>query len=89
VALGSYLWASGGVPAKEVALLADFDITIALGTNFLDPLRLLDWHTRIFLCNCPRPCQRVVDRRDLVIEDVRIGLIGLNPLPENALIVGV
>ena len=71
------------VPAKEVALLADFDITVALG----HPLRLLDRHTRIFLCNCPRPCQRVVDRRD--IEDVRIGLIGLNPLPQNALIVGV
>src|SRR5262249_52434425 len=30
-------------------------ITIALGTNFLDPLWLLNRHTRIFLCNVHRP----------------------------------
>jgi hypothetical protein len=30
------------VPAKEIPLLADFDVTIALGANLLDPLWLPD-----------------------------------------------
>src|SRR5262249_11293061 len=77
------------VAAEEVAFLADFDVTIALRPNFLDPLRLLDRYTRIFLCHYPRPRQRVVDRRDFVVEDARICLVGVNPLLEDTLIVGV
>ena len=77
------------VPAQKIAFLADFDVMIALGANFLDPLRLLGRQTRIFFRNGPRPRQRVVNRGDLVVEDARIGLVGVNPLLEGTLIVGV
>jgi hypothetical protein len=59
------------VSAEEIALLADFDITVALGTDFLDPFRPFDRHTSICLGDRPWTRQRVVDRGDLVVEDVR------------------
>ena len=75
------------VAAQEKALVVDFDVAVALGTNLLDPFRLLDRHAGIGLGDRPRPGQRVVDGRDLVVEDVRIGLVGVDPLLEDALIV--
>src|SRR5262252_6117525 len=77
------------VPAQEIALPADFHITIALGTHLLDPLRLFDRHPGIFLDHRPWPRERMVERRDLVIEDVWVGFVGVKPLLENALVIGM
>src|SRR5262252_581080 len=75
------------VGAEEVSLTADLDMGVALGTNALAPDRTRVLHAAIFLDRGPGACERIVERGDLDGENVRIGLVLVDPLLENALIV--
>src|SRR5215467_1101288 len=75
------------VGAEEVALPADLDMGIALGTDALAPDRTRVLHAAIFLDRGPRARERIVERGDLDGENVRIGLVLVDPLLEDALIV--
>src|SRR6266700_2489292 len=75
----------GAVRALEIALAANEDVLVVLGAMILDPGRvtvaLVTPHHR------PRARQGVVESRELVTQDVRIGLVKKYPLLHHRLIV--
>src|SRR5262249_12980797 len=71
------------VGADHVVLVADTDVLIALGADGLDPDRIV--HTQIFLGDDPGTAQRAVDGRDLIEQDVGIGLVVVDPLLDDGL----
>src|SRR5207249_3403703 len=60
---------------------------IALGTDALAPERALILHAPIFLDRRPRARERIVERGDLHHENIRVGLVLVDALLEDALIV--
>src|SRR5450631_3944751 len=85
--VGRRLALSGGhqiaVGAQEIVLLADDQLVVALGAISLGPAR-----TRILaapkgLVHAPRPGQGMIEHGDLVMQNVRIGLIEMEPLFEG------
>src|SRR5262245_23832603 len=77
------------VGAEHVALPADLDMGVVLGTDALAPDRTRILHAAIFLGRAPWARERIVERGDLHHENVRIGLVLIDPLLEDALIVRV
>src|SRR5215510_8274732 len=65
-------WHQQTIGAHVVVLVADADVTIALRADELAPRRLLRRITLIFPHHGPGPRQRVVDYRNLVMQDVGI-----------------
>src|SRR5215510_7317575 len=75
------------VGAQHVALAADLDMGVVLGADALAPDRARVLRAAIFLGRAPWARERVVDGGDLHDENVRIGLVLIDPLLEDALIV--
>src|SRR5215510_6733755 len=77
------------VGAEEVPLPADLEMGVALGADAVAPDRARVLHAAIFLDRRPRTRERVVECGDLDDEDVRIGLVLVDPFLEHALIIRV
>ena len=69
------------VPAHHVIFLADDDVIVGLGTVFFVPVRVRLCAAPVVFHYRPGPRQRVVDHRDLVMGDVRIGLVDVEFSP--------
>ncbi len=73
------------VAADVIVLVADDDMIVALDAVVFGPD-----HRRqaaVILHHSPRASQRAVGRRYFVMQNVRIGLVEENPLPDNGLVV--
>src|SRR5256885_1192875 len=70
------------IGAHIVVFVADAHMTIAFRTDELAPCRARRRITLIFPNHRPRPCQRVVDDRDLVMQDAGIVLVEIEALLE-------
>src|SRR5215470_2344787 len=77
------------VGAEEVPLPANLDMGVALGADALAPDRARILHAAIFFDRRPRTRERIVERGDLDDETVWIGLVLIDPLLEDALIIRV
>src|SRR5262245_30225892 len=75
------------VRAQEIIFLADGHMLVALAAIVLDPDRLA--HAAVFLGDRPRTGERRVDRGDLVVEEVAVGFVEIDPLLDDGLIVPV
>src|SRR5215831_9074636 len=76
------------VGTEKVVLSADLDVNVAFSADRFRPNRLLPGrNAAIFLDRRPRSRQRIVDGRDLVDDDVRVGLVGIEPLLDDGLVV--
>src|SRR5215510_16508348 len=75
------------VLADVVVLLADRDVMVALGAHVLEPDRLA--LATVALGHGPRARQCIVDRRDLVAQYVRIGVVEGDSLLDDRLVVFV
>src|ERR1700682_5091301 len=62
---------------------------VVLDTDAFVPGRPWILHATVFLGRRPGTRQRMVDRRYLVIEEIRVGLVLENPLLDDALVVAV
>src|SRR5437588_5217333 len=74
------------IRAQQVILSTDFDMIVVLATIVLSP----DWplfvgFATIGLVDCPRTRQGMVEYRDVVMEDVRIGFVEVNALLDEGL----
>src|SRR5262249_20671038 len=75
------------VAAHEITLSADGDHGIGLDAGALRRARPRIGVARIPLVHGPRPGQCVVDHRDLVMQEVRIGLVEVDALLEDRLVI--
>src|SRR5262245_42272850 len=75
------------VGAEHIVLFPDTDMLVALSTNRLDPDRVA--LATIVLSYRPRSGQRIVDRCNFVMENVRIRFVEVDPLLDHGLIVRV
>src|SRR6266852_928742 len=75
------------VAGKEVVFLAEHHMIVGLVAIIVLPQFVAV--TPICLGDRPRPRQRVVDRCDLIVQEVRIVLVQRNPLQDDRLVVGV
>src|SRR5262249_43208495 len=75
------------IGAEHIVLLPDPDMLVALGTNRLDPDRVA--LAMVVLSYRPRSGQRIVDRCNFVVENVRIRFVEVDPLLDDGLIVWV
>src|SRR5262247_3528190 len=73
------------VRAEEIVLVPDRDVMVVLGTVVLVPDRIVV--ATIFLGDGPGAGQRIVDRRDLVQQQVAIGAIEDEALLDDRLVV--
>src|SRR5437899_5349417 len=73
------------VAAEKIILLANDNVHVALGAVVLRPPHIAV--ATITFHDGPRPRQRAVGRGDFVVQDVRIGLVEENPLPDDGLAV--
>src|SRR5713101_3863891 len=62
---------------------------VVLDTDAFVPDRPWTLHATVFLCRGPGTCQRMVERRYFIVENIRIGLVLENPLFDDALVVCV
>src|SRR5882672_7214145 len=74
------------VDAEVVSLPLDEDVVVVLGAAVLHPGCVTRAAT-IPAGDRPGPRQRVVDGRHLVTQDIRIGLVQINPFLDDGLIV--
>src|SRR5260370_25712356 len=71
-----------------VVLLAHVDVNVVLGTDLLGPPgRPRFFVARVILDNRPGTRIGTIDQRYLIMQDVRVGLIEIDTLLDNALIV--
>src|SRR5215510_3666356 len=76
------------VGAEKVVLLTDADVVIAFAANLVGkPERFIAYHASIGLLDHPRPGQRMVDGGDVVAHQVRIGLVEIDALLDDGLII--
>jgi hypothetical protein len=75
------------IPVQEIVFRADDDQVVALGARRFAPV----WaQTRIApkcLVHAPRPRQGTVEHGDLVMKNIRIALVEMEPLLEKRLVV--
>src|SRR5258705_11721576 len=77
------------IGAQVVDLAADPDQRGPLDAIGLDPVEMRLRLAQISLVDGPRPRQRIVDHGDLVMQDIRIGLVEIDALLEDRLVVEV
>ena len=76
------------IRAQHISLLADYDMIVVLGTIVIAPERsFLVWFATVCFVDGPRTRQCMVDYRDIVMEDIRIGFVQVNSLLDDGLIV--
>src|SRR5258705_7178770 len=82
-------WHQQPISAHEIAFPPDSDqrAVHVFDTAILGPARTRIGIVHIFFVHGPRPCQRMIDRGDLVVKDVRIGLVAEDALLEGGLVV--
>src|SRR5262249_41109908 len=85
ILLGGHQQAIG---ADHVILVADADMQVVFRADHLFPHWPRIGVTPVLLLCGPRLGEGVVDDRDLVIEDVTLGLVGIESLLDDGLIVG-
>src|SRR5258707_10133780 len=71
------------VGAQVVDFAADPDQRGSLDAIGLDPVEMRLRLAQVSLVDGPRPRQRIVDHRDLVMQDIRIGLVEIDALLED------
>src|SRR5215467_665194 len=76
------------IVADEVVLLADANVPVVFFAVVLKPDRVVAL-AAIILDHRPGMRQRVIIARDLVMENVRIGAVQIEPLLEDSFIIGV
>ena len=72
---------------SEIVLLADRNLCVVLAAVIFGPNRAGTGIAPVFLVDRPGPRQRVIDHGHFVVQDVRIGLVEMDSLLENRLIV--
>src|SRR5215470_5878538 len=75
------------VGAAHVGFIAELDVVVVLGADRFDPDRIAD--AVVVLRNRPRPRQRVVDRGDLVAQNVGLVLVLVEALMDDGFAVRV
>src|SRR5712671_2736014 len=75
--------------AQVVGLAADLDMAVAFGADPLAPDRPLPLLANVALLHRPGARQRIVDGGDLVVQQVGLGLVEIDPLLDDRGIVGV
>src|ERR1700719_2516101 len=77
------------VPAQEIVFLANGNLPVALGDVIFWPVRTRIGVAHIFFIHGPRTRQSMIDRGDFVVKDIWIGLVAVDALLEDRLIVEV
>src|SRR6516162_9618261 len=89
--VGWWLIAAGrhkvAVGADHVGFMPDLDLSVILGAKIFQPGRLRIGIAAVALVHRPGPRERMVDDRDLVVQQVRIGPVEMDALLEDGLIV--
>src|SRR5450432_67554 len=75
------------VGAQHVVLLADLYMVVGFGADDLAPRGLALGLATVALGDDPRAGERVVGHRDLVVEDVGISLVEVDPLGDDGFVV--
>src|SRR5262245_20762698 len=75
--------------AEEIRLPADLDMAVALGADPLPPSCSRPLHANVALLHRPGVRQRIVDGRDLVVQQIGLGLVEIDPLLDDRRIVGM
>src|SRR5262252_701481 len=76
------------IAATEVMLLTDGDVVVALAANLVaEPDRLVGDDPLVDLVDHPRPGERMVNSCDVVVQQVRIGLVEIDALLDYCLVV--
>ena len=75
------------VRAHHVVLLSDLHVVVGLGAGDLAPIGLAIGLAMVALGHDPRARQRMIDHRHFVVENVGIGFVEENPLPDDGQIV--
>src|SRR5215813_11993857 len=73
------------VAGDDIIFVAYADVAIVLRADVFGPDRPRISIAPIAARDGPGPGQRVVDRRDLVVQDVRVGLVRIEALPDDRL----
>src|SRR5713101_316720 len=68
-------------------LIADEGMLVVLDAARFVPIRTCLLGAAVIFCHRPRMRERMVDQRDFVMEDIPVGLIAINPLLDDGLIV--
>ena len=77
------------VRAREIVFCANENLRVVLGAADFGPLRPWIGVANVFLVDDPRSRQGIVDYRHFVMQDVWIGLVEIDTLLEDGLIVEV
>src|SRR5262249_16163524 len=75
------------VRTEHIVLLADLHESLALGTIRLYPYRSRIRQSPVGLGHRPRTCQRIINDRDLIMEQVLIGLAERDALLDHGLVI--
>src|SRR5215472_14558908 len=75
------------IPADHVVLLADANMWVALGAIPRNPHFPFARIANVILGHCPRTRQRVIKDRHFVMQDIAVGPVEVNALPDHSLIV--
>jgi hypothetical protein len=73
------------IRADEIVFLAHDDLLIVLLANIFRPEGLA--FAMVFVLHRPGAGQGVIDHRDIVMKDIRVGLVEINLLLDDGLIV--
>src|SRR5690348_2142965 len=71
------------IGAEKIVLLADDDLVVALGAIAFGPGRVRLLAAAEGLVDAPGPRQRMIEHRDLVMQNVRIVPVEMEPLHEG------
>jgi hypothetical protein len=65
------------VTTEEINLLADADIVVSFLANVVVPFAVVGFPPEVFL-HCPRPRERIVDRRNFVVKQLLVCFIAIH-----------
>ena len=68
-------------------LIANEGMLVVLDAARFVPIRTCLLGAAVIFCHRPRMRERMVDQRDFVMEDIPVGLVAINPLLDDGLIV--
>src|SRR5262249_21281750 len=78
-------WLEEAVLVDEVDFIAEHDLMIVFGADLLQPDRI--GGAVVAACHRPRPRQGMIDGRDLVMQEARIGPVQKDALLDDGLVV--
>src|SRR5438876_892176 len=80
-------WHQVAIGTSEVSFLADDDVVVVLGAKIFGPDRIA--LAIVVPRHCPGADQRIIDRRDLVMQEVAVGLVEVESLLDDRPVVVV